>query len=168
MDNLHAGDSDAIAARLRLLEDKEELRSLINSYQAASDDMDYDGQVSVFTHDGEFEVPIGILRGPHAIKAALVAAETDFKYKFHMITNLEFVINGETATGRGNLMFVNLFNPSRPHLHDKDGRPAGGSVGGGSYDWQFVRTEEGWRVKRQKLVLTWLDSPMLPYAEKAT
>jgi hypothetical protein len=168
MDNPHTSDSHAIAARLRLLEDKEELRSLINAYQAASDDMDYDRQVSVFTHDGEFETPIGILRGPHAIKAALAAAESGFRYKFHMMTNLEIMIKGEGATGHGQLLFVNLRSPSRPHLHDEEGRPVGGSIGGGSYDWQFVRTAEGWRVKYQKLVLTWFGSPMLPYAEKST
>ena len=168
MDNRQPSDSQALAARLRVLEDKEELRSLINAYQAASDDMDYGRQVSVFTPDGEFDTPIGVLRGPQAIKAALIAAETDFKFKFHMITNLEFVIDGEKATGRGNLLFTNLHNPSRPHLHDENGRAVGGSIGGGSYDWQFVRTSEGWRIKYQKLALTWFGSPMLPYTEKST
>jgi hypothetical protein len=159
-------DNPAILTRLRLLEDKEDLRSLINRYQLAADELDYGGQAAVFTPDGEFETPIGVLRGREEIESALAGATEEAKVKFHTMSNLEFRVAGDRATGRANMNFVCIFDPQRPYLLSGEGCPVGGASGGGYYEWQFARVADGWWIKHQKLALTWYGSASLPYAER--
>lgn len=151
-----------ILPRLALLEDREALRSLINKYQRCADEWNYDGTTSCFTEDGVFEAPGQTFRGRAEMLATLPVVTSRAKQKFHMIANLEFDVQGDAATGHGCLHFVSIFDPAEPYLLDAEGRAVGGSNGGGYYDWRFVRTEEGWRIKHQKLVITWTGSPIGP------
>lgn len=154
-----------VMARLRLLEDKHALRSLIGTYQRCADAWDYDGLTGCFAEDGIMENPLGRIEGRSEIKRRLSAATEKSKVKFHMIANLDFRVDGDTASGHGSLHYASIFDPERPWLLDEDGMPTGGANGGGHYDWSFVRLAEGWRISHLKLAVAWQGSRHVPHAK---
>jgi SnoaL-like domain len=64
----------------------------------------------------------------------------------HYLHNTHVEIDGDRATGVGYMLVVGV--PDRATAGDHFDM-------GGSYDWEFVRTPEGWRVLKQHLTLTW-------------
>ena len=65
------GPNDEMAARLRKLEDLEEIRNLKLTWGRLLDSKDYAAMADLFHEDGEFIAPLGTAKGREAIHAAL-------------------------------------------------------------------------------------------------
>src|SRR5262245_25239104 len=62
-----AGDLAKLAARVQVLEDREDIRALILAYGAAHDHRDYRTFASLFAKEGEWVGGLGSAKGPDAI-----------------------------------------------------------------------------------------------------
>jgi hypothetical protein len=103
----------------------------------------------LFTEDAVFTIPgaFGILTGRKEIhdvsKAALAAL---YQTTQHYIVNLDFEIDGDSATGSGDLIYCALPDA---------GQPTGYYLTGGRYRWTFARTPAGWRIATASLNFLW-------------
>jgi uncharacterized protein (TIGR02246 family) len=165
-DNLYAGDTsvgrvtkmvasaplsaqaqpDALAARVKVLEDRDAIRALLVRYASTLDTRDFDGFEQLWANDAEF---IGgganSARGPRAIRDLLQgllkqnAAPTPGR-DFHLVMNQTIDVTGDTATGysRGTWVVTNAENRLQ------------WSIIANYYD-QFVREGGRWKFKRHQI-----------------
>lgn len=133
--------------RLRILEDKEELGSLLNRYCYIADMKDWKGYSETFTVDGSMHYESWPeVRGREAIAKA-ASAETIFEGLQHSMTNFQFEVDGsDRATGRSYLWFAATPKTSQPRDNYSFGGP---------YNFDFVRTPEGWRISKMRLRKIW-------------
>ena len=100
-----ADDIQALAARLRRLEDSEEIRALFLRYADCLDANDFAGYANLFASDGELLAQLGTAKGPAAIRALLEERlGTDIAkaraVSFHVISNPVIEVDGDRATAR--------------------------------------------------------------------
>jgi 3-phenylpropionate/cinnamic acid dioxygenase small subunit len=138
---------ESLHKRLRLLEDKDELNTLLNRYCNTADDHKWDEFAACFIPDGVlgFE-KWGDIVGRDKIAAAAGGAENRFQGLQHSMTNMQFTINEDTASARCYLWFAATMDTSKPHEYH---------AFGGHYRFQFKRTSEGWRIARMELHKVW-------------
>jgi SnoaL-like domain len=141
-------DNDlTLARRLRVLEDKEALRTLLTRGWRALDRHDWDTWSACWADDAEFDFgPWGVTRGRAAIREAVIAAERAYPAMQHHLLNMQFEIDGDRATGIGYMWFVAIADAATPDRHLDLGGP---------YEWEFIRTDEGWRMQVQRLAVAW-------------
>ena len=134
--------------RLKILEDKDALWALMNSYCISCDNHRWQEFAEHYTEDGimEFET-WGAKVGRKAIADA-ASVEAKFQGVEHSLTNLQFwdVDGGDTAKGTAYLAFYATPDVSKPEVN---------YAWGGPYRFEFRRTSEGWKVARQHLRKTW-------------
>ncbi|MEU1737582.1 nuclear transport factor 2 family protein [Streptosporangium sp. NPDC020145] len=135
------------ATALTDLMDKEELRGLLVRGWRALDHKDYDTWIGCWTEDAELAFgPWEPLHGARTIKATVIEAEDSYAAMFHYLLNTHFEIDGDRATGVGYMLFVGVPDTAEADAHFDMG---------GSYTWEFVRADAGWRVARQHLTMSW-------------
>lgn len=140
-------DFDGLAERVRILEDKEALRGLMIKGWRALDHKDFDGWISCWSDDAVFEFgQWGALHGRRAIHDTVVEAESPYLTMQHHILNMHFEVSGDLATGVGYMLFVGVA--------DEEQAQNPYSMGG-TYEWEYVREDAGWRLKRQRLGVWW-------------
>jgi hypothetical protein len=142
---------DDLAARLQTLEDKQALASLLNRYIQAVDSFDWVGWGECWTADAVANLGSqhGLLEGRDAIVAASRQGRAIYEARGgmqHILINLEFELDGDTATGTGNLLYASSV--------DSAGAPPDRAIGG-KYRWRFMREAPGWQIARADLVRTW-------------
>ncbi len=138
---------EALQKRLRILEDKDELTALMNKYCLVSDTFDFKGYGDCFHKDGtlaysEFHTVSG---RENLAEKARIALER-YQGLQHSMTNMQFEIDGDKATGSANLILAATPDLSKPDVN---------FMFGGPYRWEFVRTEEGWRLWICRLSVVW-------------
>lgn len=140
-------DIGAILKRLQLLEDKDALATLLNRYCNTADDHQWDEFANCFLPDGVlgFE-KWGDIVGRDKIAAASGGAEDRFQGLQHSMTNMNFSVNGDEASGTCYLWFAATMDTSKPHEYHAFGGP---------YKFNFKRTSEGWRISRMRLQKIW-------------
>ena len=105
-----------IEARLRAVEDRQQIEQLLMRYAGAMNSEDPDTYVSLFTEDAVFELKravdqppfLGPFKGREALRkqwfpkagAATRRAGRDFGPMRHVTTNYEIAVNGDAATVR--------------------------------------------------------------------
>lgn len=141
--------TESLEARLQSLEDERALRRFIATYTQRGDALDWEGWAELFTEDAVFTIPgaFGTLTGRKEIHD--VSKETlgpVYQVTQHYIINLDFEIDGDRATGRGDLIYS--------ALPDRD-KATSYYLTGGRYTWTFMRTSEGWRIWRATLNFLW-------------
>ena len=142
--------SNDLEKRIRLIEDELALKKLINTYHKRADAFDWVGWSETLTEDSLFEFVggFGNMSGRRMIhdicKAQMDPVYDDFQ---HYMVNLDFEIDGsDTATGTGNIIFVAVEGGAKPtEIY----------MAGGRYNWKFVRTSDGWRIKQTLLQWVW-------------
>lgn len=128
-----------LEARLRELEDQNEIRVLTARYNEAFDAMDVEAFVATFVPDGEFQLDDDEpLRG----HAALAAFHREIGFgKVHHTADHRIEVQGDRATQVCNLVL--------------GGRTEARAVGSaqientGRYTDELVRTSDGWRFARR-------------------
>jgi ketosteroid isomerase-like protein len=139
----------SLEARLQSLEDERALRQLIGAYTQRGDALDWEGWAELFAEDAIFDIPgaFGTLSGRKEIHDVSKAAlGTVYQVTQHYIINLDFAVDGDRATGRGDLLYAALPDQTRP---------TGYYLTGGRYSWTFIRTNVGWRIYRATLNFLW-------------
>lgn len=132
------------------ISDELEITALLNRYARALDTKDWQLYRSVFTDDAMIDyTSAGAIAGSRdEVTDWLANAFTAIPMSMHHITNIETVVDGDTATVRA--MFYNpmqLPSMTRP------------SYFGGYYHHELVRTASGWRSSGLREETRWTDIP---------
>jgi len=146
MDTRDTG-SPSLEDRLRRLEDRAAIVDLLSQYANAVDACRWNEWEACFAEDARAEFPFGNYEGRRGIGAWCAKNLVGFKGFEHLFGNVEIKIDGDRATGRNKAWIACVMDDSKPHEHFDNG---------GYYQWEFVRSNEGWRVKRVQLKIVWL------------
>lgn len=139
----------SLEQRVQLIEDELALNKLVNIYHKRADEFDWAGWADTFTDDAvfEFDNGFGLMEGKQNIHDTCKAAmDHVYQDQQHIMINLYFDIDGDTATGTGNLIFAAMTDVTNPVDH---------YLAGGRYRWKFQRTPQGWRFKHTNLKWLW-------------
>ena len=135
------GAPGSIEARLRKVEDELAIRRIQVDYAAYLDGRDYKAYAALFTPDGEWANAGASHKGRAAIEKMLTMLGPDGsenKANFHIISNPQVNVTGDTATAVSRYLFV---------MRGKDGRPVPSLAG--IYTDSLVRDGAGWKIKRR-------------------
>ncbi len=133
--------ADAFLTRLRALEDRESIRTLIASYGPLADSGDAEGVAALWTEDGVYAVGgYGESRGRTAI-AALITGDTHRQLMAdgcaHLLGPVAITLDGDHATATGHSVVLRHSGAAFEVYRVSANR------------WALVRTDEGWRVARR-------------------
>jgi len=130
-----------LAARLRRLEDLQEIHQLFVDYGAFLDAGDLDGYASRFADDGELLLgPLGRATGPDAIKELMGrATASSAGNSFHVISSPQVQLDGDRATSV--VMWTVV-------AKDAEGSPTVTMIG--KHVDVLTRTDAGWRFQRRE------------------
>jgi len=136
-------NGESSAARTQKLMDIEEIRTLLTGYGRLLDAHDLAGYSRLFAEDGEWIGGFGSAKGPAAIQALMeknlgVAPRSKPGSTFHLLTNFEIDVKGETATAWSRWTFV---------VTGADNKPS--PMYAGHYDDTLVREKGRWRFKKR-------------------
>ncbi len=127
---------EALERRLRLLEDREDLRALRDAYHACINDGRYGEIGDLFVEDGYVHLDyLATYRGRAAIDAGFRGmGERERFYIKQFIHSHQVTVDGDRATGRS-------------YLEARYGRYGVSYLVSGRYDDVYVRTPDGWRFQ---------------------
>ena len=136
---------DALEARLRRLEDAEEIRQLLLEYANALDAADYVRYANLFTEDGELDAQLGQAKGREAIISLLqerlgVDSERPRKPALHVIGQPDLRIDGDEANSTVIWAYV---------THDDEGFPLLLQLG--HYRDDLARENGAWKFRRRHI-----------------
>jgi SnoaL-like domain len=142
-----AAAADDVGARLRRLEDLEQIRQLFIDYKHVLDGKDFSGYASLFAEDGEFVAIAGGARGRAEIEAMVAAMPgTDLLAAnvgddFHLVLNPQVQLDADDpdrARAQSTWAYV---------VKGDDGGPVLAKLG--HYDDELVREDGSWRFLRR-------------------
>jgi uncharacterized protein (TIGR02246 family) len=141
---LQAADLESLAARVQVLEDREEIRALILAYGQAHDHRDYRTFASLFATNGEWIGGLGSAKGPEAIFALMDKTIGHHPLPngsgtFHVLTNDQIKINGDLASAVTKWIYITPGDDGAPKL-----------VYLGHYDDRFIRENGVWKFLRRE------------------
>ncbi len=133
--------SDGLEARLRRLEDLEEIHQLLVDYGHHLDAADLDAYVELFADDGELLLgPVARATGPAEIKAVMSKALAGAKgNSYHVISSPRVALEGDAATSEAMWTVVE---------RGDDGKPYVGMIG--HHVDELVRERGRWRFQRRR------------------
>jgi hypothetical protein len=154
---------DALRHHVRALVDRAEISDLIDRFSRDLDDYTLDGRAfdvawvrSYFTDDAEVDYPVGTAMGAADISTLIDGrGMAPFQRTQHVTSNHIIDLDGNRADVRFNLIAT--------HVHSEEVRrtlgqePGAHFTVGDYYEGQVVRTEAGWRFRRQSLRVTWTE-----------
>ena len=141
-----ADDLESLAARVQVLEDREEIRALILAYGQAHDHRDYRTFASLFATNGEWIGGLGSAKGPEAIFALMDKTIghnplPNGSGTFHIMTNDQIRIDGDRASATTKWLYITPGD-------DKSPKP----TYLGHYDDQFIRENGTWKFLRREAI----------------
>ena len=145
--------------RLRDLFDRDEITTRMITYARALDAHDWDRLTEVFTPDAfaDYEIA-GSNDGLDEIIETCKTALCGLTSSQHLVGNFVVDVNGDVATGSC-------------YLHAQHFLVSGSGVNtfvvAGTYTDQWIRTDQGWRIKHRHLSTTWTDGNAGIFAEAA-
>ena len=127
-------------ARLKRLEDVQEIQTLLLNYGRALDARDFKAYSQLFAKDGAWSGGMGTIQGPAAIQAFMEKAipGPNAQHNFHILSNFVIDVNGDTATAWSRWMFI-VPGPNNTAVVSQSGR----------YDDTLVREDGKWKFKRR-------------------
>ena len=138
--------SDAMAARVQTLEDREAIRALLVAYASTLDNRDFAGFERLWARDSEFlGGGANTAKGPAAIRELLRGLLTKNGSPtpgrdFHLVMNQTVEVTGDTATGFSRGTWVSTNTENRLQV----------SIIANYYD-QFVKEDGRWKFKRHQI-----------------
>ncbi len=141
----HGADTlESLAARVQVLEDREEIRALILAYGTAHDHRDYRTFASLFAANGEWVGGMGTAKGPQAIfelmdKTIGHHPMPNGSGTYHVLTNDDIKIDGDTAAATTKWIYITPGDDGAPKL-----------VFLGHYNDKFVRENGRWKFLRRE------------------
>jgi hypothetical protein len=139
-----ARDLDALAARVQALEDREDIRALIQAYGAAHDGRDYLTFAALFAQEGEWVGGLGTAKGPAAIFDLMDRTighnpRPEGSGTFHLLTNDRIALDGDRASATTKWVYIAPGGEGEPRM-----------VYLGHYDDQFIRENGTWKFLRRE------------------
>jgi ketosteroid isomerase-like protein len=137
----------SVEDRLRLLEDKEAIRTVLIDYGRALDSRDTQAYSDLFAADGEWSGGIGQARTPAGIKKMLddlFAGSRNgggFSKAHHVMANMAISVDGDTATAVSRWIWL---------TGDTNGSPV--VMRAGYYDDAFTRENGSWKIQSRRAV----------------
>jgi len=130
----------ALAARVQRLEDIQEIQRVLLDYGRFLDSRDFASYSRLFAKDGEWAGGFGTVQGPAAIQAFMEKqiAGPNRGNTFHILSNFEIDVQGDTATAWSRWTFVTPGADKKPAVSQA-----------GRYDDTFVRENGHWKFKRR-------------------
>lgn len=149
------GDLDALATRLRALEDREAIRRLVHDYQRHLDARDLGAYAALFSPEGEWRGGTGYGRGPDAIRAMLEERlppnpPAPGPTTVHVVTEPVIDLDGDEATGTLTWALLRRDEADTPVLELL-----------GHYEDRYVRVAGAWRFASRLAIV---DIPERPLA----
>jgi uncharacterized protein (TIGR02246 family) len=142
---LRAAEPDAsLAKQVKQIEDREAIRALLIEYGRELDKRDFAAYSKLFTRDGEWKGSLGSAKTPAGIQKMLEKAFSDmdltiYQGSFHLMSNDDIRLNGDTATVWSRWTWV---------VSGPDGRPTPQRAG---HYQDVVQREDGhWRFKSRQ------------------
>ncbi len=141
---LRAADLESLAARVQVLEDREDIRALILAYGAAHDHRDYRTFSALFAKEGEWVGGLGSAKGPQAIfelmdKTIGHNPRPNGSGTYHVMTNDQIKIDGDSASATTKWIYITPGDDNAPKL-----------VFLGHYDDKFIRENGVWKFLRRE------------------
>ena len=134
---------DRLAARVQVLEDREAIWRLFQTYKLHLDRRDFKAYASLFTDDAVWVGNLGKATGPEEIEALMVRTlevyPNDRERTHHLVMNEQIDVSGDTATAWSNWGYVTHGESDAPRFEML-----------GHYVDNLVRTPEGWRFQRRE------------------
>jgi uncharacterized protein (TIGR02246 family) len=140
-----AADLESLEARLKTLEDREEIRELLLAYGRALDSRDFVAFADLFAEqEGEWVGGLGSAKGRKAIFELMDAsighnAPRTGPGSFHVFSNEQIAVDGDSAAATTKWIFVMQGEGESPRW-----------VYLGHYDDTFVRENGRWRFLRRE------------------
>jgi uncharacterized protein (TIGR02246 family) len=134
--------ADGLEARLRRLEDVEEIRALLMEYRRALDEKDFRAYAALFARDGVFSAGTMKATGPDEIYALVDGMLGTLLTErsgddFHLVANVAIELHGDRATSRSTWAYV-LREGDAPVLAKL-----------GRYEDELVREDGRWRFQHR-------------------
>ena len=132
--------SPFVEARLRALEDKEQIAQLLIDYGRHLDSRDLAAYASLFATDGEWVGGFGTVKGRAEIKAFMeksLGTGPNRNNSYHIMSNFVITVKGDTATAWSRWTFVT------------PGASGATIAQAGRYDDNFVRENGAWTFKKR-------------------
>jgi 3-phenylpropionate/cinnamic acid dioxygenase small subunit len=141
---LAADDLESLAARLDVLEAREEIRALIMAYGQAHDNRDYRTFSNLFASNGEWVGGLGSAKGPQAIFELMDRTighnpQPNGSGTYHVMTNDQIKIDGDRASSTTKWLYVTPGENNTPTL-----------VFLGRYVDEFIRENGEWKFLRRE------------------
>ena len=135
------GGDAFVAARLRALEDREEIRLLLLDYGRHLDSRDLAAYAGLFAADGEWVGGFGTVKGRDNIRTFMeknLGTGPNRGNSYHLLSNFVITVQGDTATAWSRWTFI---------IPEAGG---GARVAqAGRYDDTLVRENGRWRFKKR-------------------
>ncbi|KAH8164960.1 hypothetical protein CIB48_g3320 [Xylaria polymorpha] len=133
--------------RLQRLEDKDAITALLHRYCKFADTHQWEKYTSCFVPDAvvKFDDWDDVI-GRNNICTLISSAEDRFQGQQHSLTNIDINLDGNMASGTCYLWFAAIMDTSKPREYHGFGGP---------YEFNFTRTNEGWKIASLKLNKIW-------------
>ena len=133
-----------LAARVQVLEDREEIRALIMAYGEAHDARDYRSFAALFAREGEWVGGLGSAKGPDAIFKLMDETighdpQPGGSGTYHVLTNDQIAVDGDRASATTKWIYV---------TPGGDGSPKWVMLG--HYVDEFIRENGVWKFLRRE------------------
>ena len=135
-----AGQNASLDARLRALEDKEQIAQVLIDYGRHLDSRNLAAYASLFADDGEWVGGFGTVKGRANIQAFMeknMGTGPNKAGNYHIMSNFAITVTGDTATAWSRWAFV------------VPGERGATISQAGRYDDTFVREKGAWKFKRR-------------------
>jgi hypothetical protein len=151
-----AADQKGVEARLRQLEDREQIRDLLAEYIRCLDSRDHVTYSQLFAKDGELTFAQGHAKGPEAIRALMedgerragasrTAAMAD---SVHLLTDVSIQLHGDQATSHSRWTLVVRAGENRPVVSAS-----------GHYSDVLIREHGNWKFQKREIVADLFAAP---------
>jgi hypothetical protein len=139
--NKPTAGNTSLESRVQHLEDLEEIRTVLTDYGRSLDARDFYSYSHLFAKEGEWIGGLGKVQGPAAIQAFMEKSigTTNTAHNYHLLSNFEINVHGETATAWSRWAFVVPGADKKPVIAQ-----------GGHYDDTFVRENGHWKFRSRK------------------
>ena len=132
----------SLAARVQVLADKEEIRTVLVNYGRTLDAHDFLAYSHLFAQEGEWIGGFGSVKGPAAIEAFMIkniGAPGKPSGTYHLLTNFIIDVHGDSATAWSRWAFVVPGADKKPSIAQ-----------GGHYEDTLVRENGQWKFLRRE------------------
>ena len=141
-------ESRSLEQQVRWLLDRAEISDVIFRYFSSVDLRDWESWGSCLTDDAEIDLEFGKQVGRENVVQWAADGLADVDATHHMSSNLEITIDGDTATVRADLLTTHVV--AREGVVER-------LTAGGVYDYTFLRTADGWKIRKAKNHMVWRD-----------